>query len=317
MSQAPSQTLAVGALPVTKYGALGGFSGQMISPPQRIRGFIFGYPNAGKSNMLQNCPDAWIANMDESSTVTPSVRATLFPGKDLEGYPIGDNGARIVADSDLYVPKLALLKELATKNLPRPKLVVFDSLTSWIRLLKIWIPKNAKRLGIVSSSDPRTTFEWKDLDGRAAWDVLYDHIVNTIVELSGLGYGVWLIGHVANEKIAIGENIFNYKPELTITAGFWKRLQDIFELVAAIYTEDATEQYQDEIVTTIRGVEKKELRNRERTVKKRYLSVTKLDLIGVMKERVPLPPRIELSRSDAWTDFEKAYKEAMIKASVK
>lgn len=289
----------------SKYGnELGGHTGKMVAPPGKISAFIVGLPGEGKSHLLQSNPAAYIFNLDSSSTVCPDPQALMFPGVDPEtGRLVGDGGKDVVLTWDLVQEKVAVLKRLAVEGKPRPDTVVFDSLTAGVRLLKSWIPANARKLGI--ASEPKS--EWKDLHGPAAWDLLYDTLVNIFKDLRNHGYGVFVIGHVVNAKIPLGENQYAYKFELTITDGFWKRLYDMFELSAVVYVEDGEEEKTTEVKTSVRGVEKTEVRKVKVRARKHYLAVQKLDLAGIVKTRVKLPDRIELPETGAWAAFEKVY----------
>jgi len=278
----------------------------MVKPVQTITAFIIGPPGEGKSCFLQSCPDAYIFNLDKTSTTTPTVNATLWPGISESGQPIGDNGTPLILKWEAIEEKIAILKRLATENKPRPSLIVFDSLSEWIRLLRDWIPHHAAELSIGANTDL-----WNNLHGPAAYDCLYNYIIGTISSLSNHGYGVYVVGHVVNETIPIGDNRFVFRPQLTITPNFWKRLYDLFELVAAIVSATFEEQYEQEVTSLVRGQTKIEKRIRTREVRKYFLSVEKTDLEGVVKSRVRIPGKIELPHEGGWAAFERVYNDCM------
>lgn len=299
-----TQTVARGATLSSKYGRLGGFSGPMVAPPGKAVSFFFGLPGEGKSAFVQSNPSAFIFNLDASSTTTPHVKATIFPGIDPNtGAILGDSGLPTSLSWSIISDKIKVLGELAASGAPRPETIVFDSLSSWIALLTQWIPPNAVQLGI--SKEPAA--EWRHLHGPAAWDTLYTIITTTLTSLRNLGYGVIVIGHVVNAKIPLEENRYVLKPELTITDGFWKRLYHHFELSALIFADHVTETYDDVTTTVIRGETKTSNVKRTRSVLKHFMSVAKLELAGISKCRVDLPERIELPRIGAWAAFETAY----------
>jgi hypothetical protein len=59
----------------------------MFASPVGVRGFIAGLPGSGKSSFFQTCPDAFIFNLDLSSTAIPIIdgkipepKAVSWPG---------------------------------------------------------------------------------------------------------------------------------------------------------------------------------------------------------------------------------------------
>jgi hypothetical protein len=302
------QQLASGTPIQNKWAGLGGHRGRMIAPPGKIAAFIFGLPGEGKSAFLQSNPNAFIFNLDASSTTTPNPQATLFPGIDPStGQLIDDAGRPIVLSYDHIQAKEKILLELAAQNQPRPETVVYDSLSAWVAMLVQWIPANAHKLGI--ASEPKS--DWKALHGPAAWDALYSMITTTITKLRAAGYGVYVVGHVVNAKIPLEENRFVVKPELTITDGFWKRLYHIFELSALVCAEPVTETYDHVQTATIRGVEQKSVTKRSREVIRHSLTVNKLELAGIAKSRVKLPDRVTLPLDNGWAAYEACYQTAI------
>lgn len=305
------QSLARGHTQVTRYGRLGGHTGTQKAPPDRIKAFIFSLPGEGKSAFIQSCPDAYIFNLDLTSSTAKDMQATMFPGIDpATGNPVGDNGPVIITH-DLIEEKLKVLKDLAVNNEPRPKIVCFDSLTAWVRLLHDYVGKHAKRLGLVASTAPDRVYEWRELNGKAAYDELYSIIVHTLSDLSAWGYGVYLMGHIVNSKMPLGVDAFEMKPELVIGAGLWKRIYDMFELSALIVTETGSETYMAPVTSSLRGVSSTMMKEQTRSVRRHYLCKIKTGLDGVCKVRVNLPDRIQLPEQGAWAHFDKIYREAL------
>lgn len=307
-----SQTLAHGTPIQNRWGALGGHTGSMVAPPEKITAFIFGLPGEGKSAFLQTHPDAFVFNLDTSSTTTPNPQATMFPGiSGTTGQLLDDSNGAISFTYDHVRAKEDILFQLAASNSPRPSTIVYDSLSAWVALLIQWIPINAVKLGI--ASEPKS--DWKQLHGPAAWDTLYSIITTTITKLKAAGYGVYVVGHVVNAKIPLEENRFVIKPELTITDGFWKRLYYLFELSALVFAEKASESYEDIQYSTLNGQKKEQRIKRTREVKRHYLTVAKLELEGLAKSRVKLPERIELPLDTGWSAFRNAYTAGIKPAS--
>ena len=302
------QSLSSGANPIarpaSRYGELGGFQSRMFASPVGVRGFIAGLPGSGKSSFFQTCPDAFIFNLDLSSTAIPIIdgkipepKAVSWPGISYEGHSLDDNGQPFVLTWPAVRAKIDLLCRLAKENKPRPRLVVVDSLTACVRLLREWMPGQAAALGIAGEAKDT----WKQLDGRAAWDILYDLVVGIMERLSSHGYGFYFVGHVINAKIPLGEDRFVFKPELTITDGFWKRLYDKFELVLLC------EKKQEPVMIPDPRDPRRKIAG---TVTRTYLTTGGVELSGLTKTRVLLDAIPLEPADDAWNVFRTAYEKA-------
>lgn len=288
----------------TKYEGLGGQTTPVLIPAAYSTSFLFGMSNSGKSALIQSNPDAYVFNLDATSTVTPTSKAVLWPriAPAAAGLFIDDSGVPFVFRYEHMAEKVAKLIELAQQNKPRPKTVCFDSLTAWQRMLVEYIPRNAKTLGISANND----LQWKDLHGPAAWDLLYESIINTIISLRNAGYGVYVVGHITRRWIPINENQHKLEFEFTITDNFWKRLVPIFQLSACMATEKG--------VTTERKVTKVMANGKEHEVTKdvntettnHYLYFKRDDLINMTKGRV-VSSKILIPKDNAWAAFESAY----------
>jgi hypothetical protein len=252
---------------------------------------------------MQSCPDAFILNLDESSTTNADPQATLWPGISPDGRTIDTDGTPFVVTWDHVLAKKKILIDLALANQNRPRIIVLDSLTAAIRLLQKWITQNAVELKI--SSEPRT--DWKELHGPAAWDTLYTMIVDFMITLHSHGYGVYYIGHLVNAKVPLNEDKFLIRPELTITDNFYKRLYPYFEMVAAIAVRDGTETVERETKVNIRGVEKLEKRKETINVRKRYLVTDDTDMNEILGRRVKIPGMVELPETGSWESFQAIY----------
>ena len=203
-----SLTTHAGKLPQQRYANLGFTGVKMVHPPERLFGLICGLPGEGKSQFIHSHPDAWVCNMDCTSTMG-DVQATIWPGIAATGLPIDVNGEPLMMTWEAVQAKVDLLCQMAKTNQPRPATVFFDSLGTWIPLLKDWITR---------SNDKK---DWRDMDGRRSWDQLYDMVIDTCLTLRRCGYGVYIVCHVVNAKIPLGDDKYVFKPELTITDGFY------------------------------------------------------------------------------------------------
>lgn len=320
MSQVPAshQTLAVGTnpsfKPSSRYGALGGFSDRMTSSPSGIRGAIVGAPGSGKTAFIQTCPDGFILNCDLSTTTVPGTpggppavpKALSWPGVNGEGKPIDDNGQPFILTWDRVQAKLTLLEQLAKSNSPRPKTIFIDHLGSCVRMLKEWIPLNADALNLKRGG----AAHWKDLDGKAAWDCLYDILSSLLVRLHSYGYGVYYLMHVVNTKVQLGEDRTAFIPELSVTDNFWKRLYGNFDFIGVILREQVPVTSLDPRFDP--GLKKYRTTMQDRTV----LTMGTQLYTGITKTRVPTHTIVLDPADDAWAVFSKAYNEASARGTV-
>lgn len=294
------QELAVGKTVKQKYGNLGFQSQKMVSPPGRLFGLLVGMPGAGKSCFIQSHPEAFIINCDLSSTVNENPSACIWPGMDKEGRPCspGTSGGTtpMVLTWEGVLQKKKQLIEMAEKNQPRPQTIVVDSLGPALALVKDYVTKKMGKN------------EWKELDGRRAWDDVYEQLVRFPAELRQHGYGFYYICHLVNAKIPLGDDRYVIRPELTITDNFYKRLFPLFELVAAFECDMGT---RTEMVVQ-KNADGSNGPKRPRSIKYRehYLTINDESLTGITKCRVNLPDRIELPEIDAWSFFEEQYLSA-------
>ena len=147
--------------------------------------------------------------------------------------------------------------------------------------------------------------EWKQLDGRRAWDDVYDGLLRFSLDLRRNGYGFFYICHLVNAKIPLGDDRYTIRPELTITDNFYKRLFPMFELVAAFESDWVMESKQ----VQMKGIGGKPgpMKTETTKVQKYFMTVNDEALAGITKCRVKLPDQIELPQESAWTSFEGQY----------
>lgn len=261
--------------------------------PRRLYGLIAGKPSCGKTNLFLTCEGALVLNLDRSEiTYNPSTRGGVWPAKDESGACIGADGEPFSMTWQHVEEMVTRLVRMAEAGDDRPELVVFDTLAGAIELGQDHI---VKRMG---------REEWKQLDGRRAWDDLYNMVINAGNRLHNAGYGVYFTCHLVDKYVPLetDDGAQREITELTITSGFWKRLFWRFDLCLAAVSEDITEMVE---VTQEAG-------GRTRTIKKPVtqraylLTGSRSKYIGITKSRVELP-EIRLSRENAWSDFEQAY----------
>lgn len=263
--------------------------------PRRLYGIVAGKPSSGKTNLFLTCPGAFIINLDRSEiTYNPNTQAGVWPAKNEAGECIGSDGRPFAMNWGHVEEMVTRLVRMAEQDQDRPELVVFDTLAGAIELGQEHIVKRADRE------------EWKQIDGRRGWDDLYNMIVNAGNRLRNAGYGVYFTCHLVDKYVQLEtEEAQREIVELTITSGFWKRLFWRIDICLAALSEDQTKVV--EVEQSAGG--------RTRTVKKTQtkrvyvLSSERSKYIGITKSRVVLPD-IELSRENAWSDFEQAYIKA-------
>ena len=288
-----TQDIAVGKTGVQRFSGLG-FSGQrMVHPPGQLLGLLVGMPGTGKSSFIQSNPNAFIINTDGTSTTNPNPQACIWPGVTTEGEPMDVGGKPMVLTWDKILKKKEQLINLAKDSMSRPRTIILDSLGPSIQLIKDHIiKKNGKE-------------NWRELDGRRAWDEAYDGLLRFSLELRRHGYGFYYVCHLVNAKIPLGDDRYTIRPELTITDSFYKRLFPMFELVAAFETNWKTESKE----VQMKGIGGKPGPKKTETTKvqKYYMTINDEALAGITKCRVNLPDKIELSQEDAWSSFEGQY----------
>jgi hypothetical protein len=286
----------------------------MIASPEGVLGLIAGAPGSGKSALFQTCPEAFIFNLDPSSTTipgepgaeAPTPKALMWPGISTEGRTLNDQGLPFILSWSFVEEKVAILKGLAARNEPRPKVVVFDSLSAMIALIKSWLPGKAADFNLATNS--KTV--WKELDGRAAWDFLYDRIIDLLLSLRAHGYGVYVVGHIVNSKVQLGEDRMTIMPELTITDGFWKRLYPWFELVMIAQAFDEVVSIPDPRWKPDPKFPNAKARTVSVQRRRVYLTTGGNEFSGITKVRVPISTVLLEPASSAWDVFVAQYKAA-------
>ena len=291
-----AQELEVGKTAAQRYSGLGFSATKMVAPPGKLFGLFVGMPGVGKSCFIQSNPNAFIINTDLSSTTTEEPRACIWPGMGPDGTPCEPSGSGtspLVLTWDAILKKKEQLISMSKSGVDRPETVIIDSLQPALALVKDWVTKKAGK------------DNWKDLDGRRAWDDVYEQLLRFALDLRQHGYGFYYVCHLVNAKIPLGDDRYVIRPELTITDNFYKRLFPLFELVAA---------FESEIISKTEMVQMKNKDGspgpkRPKSVKKKthYITVNDESLAGITKCRVVLPDRFELPPTDSWSVFEEAY----------
>ncbi len=276
---ATQQKLGSGQTLAQRYDGLG-FSGQpMHYPLERLFGIISGPPDSGKSCLFQGCPDAFILNLDLSSTTNPQPAACIWPGITPGGEPMDVDGSRMELTWKALARKHEQLLKLAADDAPRPRTIVLDSLGSAISMA---------RDHVVEAWNKK---HWTEIDGRAGWEYVYDGIIRFGTSLRKAGYGFFFVAHVVNQVLPMGEDRYVERHNLTITPNFWSRFFPFLEFSAVIYPQWTTESHQvrKPDVTTPDGKTIPGRTVTEQIRTKRYvLTTTEEQYAGITKSRVPI-----------------------------
>jgi len=261
---------------------------------------VVGEQNTGKSYLFQSNPDAFIINLDLSSTVVPECRATIWPGIDSSGRPIDVDGKSIVLDWDKILAKRNQLIQLAKEDHPRPKCVVFDTITPLIRMLKPWVAQQMGRE------------KWEQCHGPAAYDKLYDEILQIAADLRRFGYGVWFIAHLSKEMMEVSEETTKRELMVNLSSGLTRRLTPAVEMIAPICCDVVTEMVpRTKTIKMSNGKEVEKTFHDTVTYNKRKIAFSDPRFAGLIRTRtVNRMQDITLDGEDPWSSFETAFNNA-------
>ena len=278
-----------------------GFSGQKMKYPlNALFGMVVGEQNTGKSYLFQSNPDAFIINLDLSSTVTPECAATIWPGVNEDGLPIDIDGKHLVLTWDKVLEKKKQLIDMAQANEPRPKCVVLDTITPCVRLLKPYIAKKMDR----------TSFE--QAHGPAAYDKLFDEILSFAFDLRQVGYGVWFIAHLSREFLQVSDD--GAKQEeltLNLSSGMVRRLTPAVEMIAPVCCDRRSTTVMETKVVKSGAKQIERKIPTEKIVYDRKLAFDDPRFSRIIRTRTTSRlPNIPLDPVDPWGAFESAFNDA-------
>ena len=286
---------ATGTLPHSSYGDLPGFMAKPMAMPME-RSFVLcvGPPGEGKTSFVQSCPTGFTFNLDKSST-SPHVKGMVWPGVDSKGQ-FCDKTGKIIMSWEAVLAVQQQIVSRATDNKSVPTTVFIDSLSALIPLIMDYM---------VRQNDVEY---WQDLDGRRMYGIMYDRIVRFCNDFLNVGIGVWLMGHVVNAKIQIGDDKFTIRPELTIGDGLWKRIEWALEMICGIERVTKTILIKQ---PTPEGRKSPPPDKKEEVTKYMFITGAGEGRYGeLMKQRVPLPGEIEVPYEGGWAVVAVAYKKA-------
>jgi len=278
-----------------------GFSGQRMKYPlNALFGMVVGEQNTGKSYLFQSNPDAFIINLDLSSTVTPECRATIWPGVNEQGLPVDIDEKHIVLAWEKVLEKKQQLIDMARADELRPKCVVLDTITPCVRLLKPYI---AKKMGKAS---------FDQAHGPAAYDKLFDEILSFAFDLRQVGYGVWFIAHLSREFLQISDD--GAKQEeltLNLSAGMVRRLTPAVEMIAPVCCDRRSTTVMEKKIVKSGTKEIERKIPKEQIIYDRKLAFDDARFSRIIRTRTThRMPNIPLDPVDPWGSFESAFDNA-------
>ncbi len=296
------QQLAVGQPLAAKYGNFG-LTTNEVADPEFSLAMVVGEEGVGKTSLVRDCEGALVNNFDLHSIPkpfpdAPEPLANFFPILKSDGCYYGPDakGKETRIHKLTWEPFANQHKQLiiaAEKDLPRPKMIVFDTVKPIIRLRKDYVITN-NLCGVHANFDALID------DGNAGqgWRFVYDALVDEWLELRDAGYGVWLFAHIVQvtRKVKGDWQATTLETRHNISDALYDKFSGLIEFKATI--ELVPEAYKDEET------------GRAGFRKRRYLVNMAEHLSVKSRSRVCLPDRIELPAENAWSVFKAAYTAA-------
>jgi len=213
----------------------------------------------------------------------------------------------MVLTYEKILEKKAVLIDMAEKKEPRPSMIVVDSLTSFLRLLKDYCVRNAVQLGMVREA----VLNFKALDGRAAYDWMYDTLLSLPQELRNYGYGFYYVAHIKKERRAVksGDDIvYTEDFEVSFTNAVAERLYPMMEMVFEIQKRRGVKEIVEKKTVNTSGGAREIEQKRTESVNTYHL-LTRNDNLpdGTLKPRIKMPDIITLPETHAWDFFAAEY----------
>jgi AAA domain len=259
-------------------------------------GCIIGGNNVGKSAFFQSIPECFIFNLDNSIPTSPTVRANLYPPG--PGYRTTFDEIKTVVDS---------LIRLAAEGKPRPKTVVFDSLTELVPLITAHLTDNGKKYGLVAEFSDKEILNFEKLDGRKAWPLAGNMVRDIVVDLARSGYGVWVSIHpkVIEKVNSKGET--EETTRLAVPDSIFSAFKNLLQLCAVMYsTTEVSVSMTDE-----KGV--KLARPTATQSKACWLAVQDAHLEKHLRAKThtgnKFPSKLLIPHSDGWSVFAQEYRK--------
>jgi hypothetical protein len=314
------QTLEAGLSPSQKYGSYGTSSSEQPDLESMFI-LVIAKKQAGKTSLFLDNEAALIINADGSSApissaTSPVPKAQFWPGRNRAGQFVDPQGKPMVISGAKIMELKDRLIDAAVNNKPRPRQLVFDSITTMIGLFKDYILEQSVSLGITKD----TKENWKNMDGRSAYDVLYDILISISVELWQHGYGVVWVVHLSevHDKILLadGRELTRDRSVLSISESLLRRASPYFELI--IHMEKKREESTDNTpeVREINGKKVNIPRSKSvsRDVRVLYFKgdpASSEPQFALPASRVPMPDKLVISSEGrSWQELKSVYDQA-------
>lgn len=314
-----TQTLDAGLSIQQQYGAFGmasgGEAGSSVSPLDKIMGMLMGFKSDGKTTLFLGCHGALILNFDGLSTPAPQVEKTyptlaqIWPARNKMGVLVGANGQPLIPDWPAVADLGDQLIKAAKANKPRPRMVIFDSSTAALRLLKDYVVVAAAELALAKADKEVKTF--RNLEGRSGYDVMYDLLVGLSLELNAHGYGVWWNVHLSKRHIQLPAGGEQEVTELSTTESLLKRISPFFEMIVKVRSGKQTRTVNQTREVAGRQISTPVQETRDvHTLHFRGNPDSQDPSERLLTCKIPMPESIEWN---SWTDFENTYNQVRSK----
>lgn len=303
----------------SKYEGLLGFAGvPMVSDPRHNFTIVVGRSGEGKSSFLQSGDRLFIINVDLSATTNRKPKAMIWPGVRSDGTPVEPNpedplnpaaGIPLSLDYKTILSKRDLLVEMAKDEYPgRPTTVVVDTVDLMYPMLQRWMADQAGKE------------EFGKLYGPDAWPESYQQVLDFVLFLRRVGYGVILAMHLGDKTIHIGEMKKEYlRDQPMVKDNLWNLLKPHADMIVAIEKETTKQAIKKPILDSVSGKPKINPTTKEpmtttsfEEVVQHVLTIETTKHQGVLKKRVEIPDRIILPETDAFAVYEAAYRKAAL-----
>lgn len=307
-----------------KYQYIGIKGRTMVPAPTQLLGIILSRSGAGKTYFGLSCPYAYIINTDISSTTFRQPKAWVWPGVSEDGTPIqeGPSGdERVDLTFETILERINLLEQMGIEQVEgRPRLVIIDTLATYVSLLKDYIRRTARQRGLWKSEVPPTA--WRFL-GQGGWDELPSEFMATIGRLRKAGYGVYVFDHLAPKTTAKvvksdnGPDEISYETQWIRSGGtpkLYSLLWQEAELVCILEEYTGRREVRLPAVTdknTGAIIEKEKTRMESVHGKRRMVfqvySDEHKEMKGLLKPRIGCKDPVDLPEDDPWGAFEEHY----------
>lgn len=285
-----------------------------IPPLSALWTVILGGMGCGKSALIYNCPNSAIFNFDRSQISTTREedhRAAVWPWINEEGQTCDSNKQPFLFTWERVMEKAATLIELAKNNRPRPRTVIFDSMSAALELATAHAMRHLP---------PEKQTQQAKFSLAAN---IYLQVALLIESISRAGYGVIIIAHIGEDNVeytdpskAEDDPNRKYKTRRLVVK-LPSSIQDAILGKANLIVR--MEKRLEQAVTTV--IDRREIagrvletpRNTYVQVQKYFLLTVDKEMPNIVKSRVAatLPNEIEIPSTSPWEALNAVYDNAV------